>query len=356
MKRVLPAALTAAALFTIFYANDAGAQSAFLDLPDISQHARTMQRIGLTEITVDYHRPLVRGRKIFGGLQPYGEVWRAGANLNTTVEFSDAVSIEGKPLPKGVYGLHFIPGASSWIAIFSKNSTSWGSFTYDEHEDALRVNVVPAAIDMQEVLSYQFDNPTPDGCVLTMRWERVAVPLKIAVDTPQIVARSLRNQLRGRVQTEWQAWEEAANYLLANNLNAEEAAGYADRSIAIEDRFENEITKARALSALGRDADAHATQEKALSMGSEQQVYDFARSLQRLGQQQEAMAIFKGNIAKHADTWRSHLERSRLAVSMNDYETAKQEIRTAIGTAPAEMTPALSDLLRQLEQRVDINK
>src|SRR3954471_8172700 len=112
------------------------AQSALLNLPDASQHARVAQRIGLTDITIDYHRPLVRGRKIFGGVQAYGDVWRAGANLNTTIEVTDAVTIEGKPLPKGVYGLHFIPGPSSWIVVFSKNSTSWGSFTYDEKEDA----------------------------------------------------------------------------------------------------------------------------------------------------------------------------------------------------------------------------
>jgi tetratricopeptide (TPR) repeat protein len=158
------------------------------------------------------------------------------------------------------------------------------------------------------------------------------------------------------VQTEWQAWEEAANYLLENKMNPEEAAAYADRSISIEDRFENEITKARALSALGRETEARTTQDKALSMGSEQQVYDFARSLQRLGQQQEALAIFEGNIAKHPGTWRSHLERSRLAVSANEYDRATQEMNAAIAAAPAEMKPALSDLLRQLAQRVDINK
>ena len=98
--------------------NRAEAQSALLVLPDLSQHARVAQRIGLTDITIDYHRPLVRGRKIFGGVQAYGEVWRAGANFNTTIEFSDPVTIEGQPLAKGIYGLHFIPGQDSWIVIF----------------------------------------------------------------------------------------------------------------------------------------------------------------------------------------------------------------------------------------------
>src|ERR1041385_3841517 len=96
-------------------AASADAQSALLTLPDLSQHARLTQRVGLTDITVDYHRPLVAGRKIFGALQPYGEVWRAGANYNTTFETTDSVRVEGRWLPNGIYGLHMIPGASSWV-------------------------------------------------------------------------------------------------------------------------------------------------------------------------------------------------------------------------------------------------
>src|SRR6266536_3185743 len=111
------------------------AQSAILNLPSVSQHARFTQRIGLTDITVDFHRPRVNGRKIFGGLQAYGKVWRAGANDNTLFEVSDAVTVNGQPLAKGVYGLHMIPGETFWVVIFSKNSKSWGSFTYDEAED-----------------------------------------------------------------------------------------------------------------------------------------------------------------------------------------------------------------------------
>src|SRR5579872_6640603 len=108
------------------------AQSTVLDLPRASQHAVVMQRIGLTDITINYHRPLVNGRKIWGNLAPYGQVWRAGANENTTIEFSTPVSVEGKPLPKGIYGLHMIPGEQEWTIIFSKSATSWGSFSYNQ--------------------------------------------------------------------------------------------------------------------------------------------------------------------------------------------------------------------------------
>jgi len=120
---LLPGLLLAAVL--------CNAQSALVDLPRPSQHAIVMQRIGITAITINYHRPLVNGRKVFGGLVPYGQVWRAGANENTTITFPDAVTIEGKPLAAGTYGLHMIPTEDQWTVIFSKMHTAWGSFSYD---------------------------------------------------------------------------------------------------------------------------------------------------------------------------------------------------------------------------------
>jgi len=113
-----------------------GGQAVELRLPTLSQRAIGMQRIGLTDITVNYCRPVVGGREIWGKAVPYGQVWRSGANENTTISFTDDVSVEGHALPAGTYGLHTLPTADQWTIIFSKNSTSWGSFTYDEKEDA----------------------------------------------------------------------------------------------------------------------------------------------------------------------------------------------------------------------------
>jgi tetratricopeptide (TPR) repeat protein len=355
MRRyVAVAALLVAWLFV--GATCAQAQSALLNLPDASQHARVTQRIGITDITIDYHRPLVRGRKIFGGLQAYGQVWRAGANYNTTIEFSDPVTVEGQPLSKGVYGLHLIPGETSWVVIFSKNSTSWGSFTYDKAEDALRVTVKPQAIENHEALSYDFDEPKPNSVLVTMRWEKVAVPFKVEVNTPEIVQQSLRNQLRSRVQFEWQAWEEAANYLLNNKLSAEEAAKYADRSIEIEDRFENEITKAHALSVLGRKEEALAAHDKAIAEGSQSQIHDFGRGLQAQGRQDEALELFRDNVRKDPNSWVGHNDAARIAVAKGDFETAVKEMKLAVTTAPESLKAPLADLVRRLENREDINR
>src|SRR5437016_3901215 len=150
-----------------------------LNLPDVSQAAELKQRIALTDITIKYHRPLVNGRKIWGGLVPYGKVWRVGANENTTIEFSDAVSVEGKPLAKGIYGLHMVPGENEWVVAFSKMSTAWGSFTYDQMEDALRVTVKPHPDEMHEALAYDFDDVKANSTTVALRWEKLAVPFKV---------------------------------------------------------------------------------------------------------------------------------------------------------------------------------
>src|SRR5207249_10739214 len=127
-----------------------GSQPTELDIPRVSQRASVTQRIGLTDITITYHRPAVGGREIWGKTVPYGKVWRAGANENTTITFADDVTVEGKPLAAGTYGLHMIPDKEQWTIIFSKNATSWGSFSYDEKEDALRVSVKPHAAEAFE--------------------------------------------------------------------------------------------------------------------------------------------------------------------------------------------------------------
>jgi hypothetical protein len=353
-RYIAVAALIVTGLFV--GATGATAQSAILNLPRASQHARFTQRIGLTDITVDYHRPLVNGRKIFGGLQAYGQVWRAGANDNTLFEVSDPITINGQPLPKGVYGLHMIPGETSWVIIFSRNSTSWGSFTYDPAEDALRVTVKPQTIQNHEALSYDFDDPKPNSVVITMRWEKVAVSFNIAVDSPNITAQSLRNQLRSRAQFEWSPWMEAANYLLDNKLSAEEALKYANRSIENEDRFENEITKSRALSVLGRTDEALTARNKAIGMGTQLQVQGFARSLQADGRQDEAIELFRINVKKDPNSWVGHNNAARVAVSKGDFETAVKEMKLAATVAPDSLKAAHLDLVRRLQNHEDINK
>src|SRR5271163_150435 len=244
------------------------AQSLVLDLPLPSQPAEISQTIGITDITIKYHRPLAADRKIWDGLVPYGKVWRAGANENTTIAFSDPVTIEGKPLDKGTYGLHMIPDANEWTIIFSKNSTSWGSFSYDQPEDALRVTVKPRAADMHNALTYDFDQLQPDSVVVELEWEKVAVPFKVSVNVHDVVQASLKKQLRNLSQYTWMSWDDAANYLLTEKIALDDALTYANKSIENEDRYDNEMTKSNVLTALNRKDEAAAAQKKALELAS----------------------------------------------------------------------------------------
>src|SRR5436305_6874148 len=199
-----------------------------LSLPDVSQAAEVKQRIALTDITVKYHRPLVNGRKIWGGLVPYGKVWRAGANENTTIEFSDPVSVEGKPLAKGVYGLHMIPNADSWTVIFSKTNTAWGSYSYDQKDDALRVDVKPRPLaETKDALEFEFEDLKPTSTAVTLKWEKLGVPFTVSVNDAETL-QNIRAQMKGAGQFAWQAPDQAAQFYLTKQTNTDEANGRAE--------------------------------------------------------------------------------------------------------------------------------
>ena len=332
------------------------AQSVTLNLPRASQHAVLTQRIGITDITLNYHRPVVNGRQIWGKTVPYGDVWRAGANENTTISFSDPVSIEGQALPAGTYGLHMIPTENDWTIIFSKNSTSWGSFTYKEAEDALRVKVKPQPTDMHEALTYDFDDVKPASAVVTMRWEKLAVPFKVDVKTDDIVAENLHKQLRGLAQYTWDGWDDAANYLLAQKVHLDEALTYCDKSIQNEERYENLMTKSKVLGALGRNEEAKAATDKALARANAVQLHTYARGLQNEGKPEEAYKIFQENAKKNPDSWIVHVGMARMYSGKGDFSSASKEMATALASAPEPQKQPLQALAKRLDAKQDINK
>lgn len=332
------------------------AQSALLDLPRDSQHAKIIQRVGITDITINYHRPLVKGRKVWGGLVPYGQVWRAGANENTTIEFTDPVTVEGKPLAKGIYGLHMLPTESEWTIIFSKAATAWGSFTYNQSEDALRINVKPAAAEMKEALAYEVDDVTPTSTVIALRWEKLAVPFRVEVSTNEIVAQNLHAQLRGLSQYTWDGWDDAATYFLTHKYNLEEALKYEDRSIGVEERYDNLMNKSRILDAMNKKDDATTARNKALGMASVVQLHSYGRQLQQEGKQEQAFEVFRTNIKKNPNHWTAHNEASRIAVAKGDFDTAVKEMKLASAAAPDQIKNALDGFTKRLEAKEDINK
>jgi tetratricopeptide (TPR) repeat protein len=334
----------------------AAAQSAVLNLPRDSQHSVVIQRIGITDITINYHRPLVKGRTIWGKVVPYGEVWRAGANENTTINFPDAVMIEGKPLDKGTYGLHMIPGENEWTVIFSKNHTAWGSFTYKQADDALRVTVKPVASDFHEALTYDFDDVKADSALATLRWEKVAVPFKLSVNTHDIVQASLHNQLQGLAQYTWEGWDDAASYLLAQKYDLDEALQYEETSIRTEPRFDNFLTKSQILDAMGRKDDATAAKNEALQRATAAQLYAYGRQLQGQGKQSEAFDLYRQAIKKDPRDWLALDGSARVYSASGDFDNALKEMKLAYDGAPDNQKIFLEPSLKKLEAKQDINK
>jgi hypothetical protein len=346
----------AIAMGGISYAQTATGETLMLNLPRQSQHALISQRIGITDITINYHRPLANGRQIWGKLVPYGQVWRAGANENTTITFSDPVTIEGQTLDKGTYGLHMIPGESQWTVIFSKNSGDWGSFTYKQEQDALRVNVKSQTADAHDALAYDFDDVKPDSTVVTMRWDKVAVPFKVAVNVNELVTASIHRQLHGLNQYYWEGWDDAAGYFLANKMNLDEALKDEDQSIQVEERYDNLLSKSKILDAMGRKDDATAFRNKALDKGNALQLYVSGRQLQGDKKQDEALAIYRSNAKKFPDYWTTHLGLARVYSAQGDFDNAVKEIKLSLPGAPDANKTALEGYVKRLVAKEDINK
>jgi tetratricopeptide (TPR) repeat protein len=351
-------------LFSVFlpaaslcHAQTATGETLMLDLPRQSQHARVMQRIGVTDITINYHRPLANGREVWGKLVPYGQVWRAGANENTTITFSDPVSIEGQALDKGTYGLHMIPGADQWTVIFSKDAAAWGSFSYKQADDALRVTVKPQAAEARDALAYDFDNLKADSAVVTMRWDKVAVPFKVAVNVNEIVTASIHRQVYGMNQFYWEGWDDAAGYLLANKIDLDEALNYEEKSIQNEERFENLMSKSRILDAMGRKDDSVTAHNKALEKANAVQLYGYARQLQVEKKQDEAFGIYRSTAKKFPDYWLTHVGLARVYSGQGEYDKAIKEMQAALPGVPDENNKGrIEGYVKRLQAKEDINR
>jgi Protein of unknown function (DUF2911) len=329
-----------------------------LNLPDVSQAAEVKQRIALTDIAIKYHRPLVNGRKIWGGLVPYGKVWRVGANENTTIEFSDPVSVEGKQLDKGIYGLHMIPNQDSWTVIFSKTNTGWGSYSYDQKEDAFRVDVKPRPLaETKEALEFDFEDLKPTSTAVTMKWEKLGVPFNVSVSDADQTLQNIRAQLKGRGQFTWQALDEGAQFCLTRKINLDEALHWADASIQNEERFDNLSTKADILKALNRSDEAKTTWNHALEKADAPQLYTYGRQLQNQKKGAEAMVIFKEVAKRFPNGVYGSLAEARIKSAAGDFAGAASDAKQAQVAAPTDaQKQSIQALITRLDAKQDINK
>jgi len=242
-----------------------------LQAPLPSPNATVAQTIGVTKIEIVYSRPHVKGptrkeeRVIWGGLVPYDKVWRTGANAVTKFTTDGDVTVEGQKLAAGSYGLFTIPGKTEWTVIFSKQATG-SPADYSAEKDVLRIKVKPEATNMHELFTVVFPQVTSNSAVLALAWEKLSVPVNLAVDTNALFLANAKEAVAKAKPDDWRTPLTAARYLYDNKYAPTDAAAFLDKSLSIKETFGNLSTKATVLAGEGKKKEAVATAQKALAM------------------------------------------------------------------------------------------
>ena len=340
-----------------------------------NKRASVTEYIGMARITIDYHRPGVKGRegRIWGTpVAHYGLVdlgfgtstaspWRGGANENTTISFSAPVTVEGKPIAAGTYGLHFILGENEDIVIFSNRSNAWGSFYYDPAEDALRVAVKHRAMDHSvEWLKYEFIDQTEGAATVALMWEKRLIPFRIQADVHQLQLESFKSELRTKPGFTWRSFVQAANYALQYDSDTDQALEWADMAINAryvgEKNFQTLSTKAAVLKKLGRNQEAGKLMDEALPYGKAFELHQYGRQLIAEKQPKKALDVFLLNYKKNPDTFTTHVGLGRGYAAVGDYKKALSHMQNALKQAPDDANrEGVASMIAKLKQRQDIN-
>jgi len=237
--------------------------------PRPSPDATVTQMIGVTEVKIDYSSPGVKGRKIWGELVPFGEIWRTGANEVTSITFSDPVKVNGNDLPAGTYGIHTKPGESEWEFIFSKDTKIDGGSNFDKEKEVLRVKAKPEEHHFMERMTFLFTDVTDNSANVNLMWDKLKVSFKVETNTQELFLSNARQQLS------WSPTFQAAQYCLTSNTNLEEALRWAEASCLINEVYWNTRVKAQLQHKLGMKNEAIATMEKAVALGSKMESAPF---------------------------------------------------------------------------------
>lgn len=294
----------------------------------VSQRASVMQRIGTTDVTVTYNSPAAKQRKIFGGIVPYDFVvdgveypWRAGANENTTISFTHDVTVQGKPLAKGTYGLHIFVRDGEWTYIFSKNHESWGSFSYDPKEDALRVTATPKPSEYREWLTYEFTTREAEEAVLELQWSTVKCGITIGTD----VTANLLTDLKSKEEKTSDDYIKLAQLTLSEDAkNVDAALKYAEKSIAMGEEFRNLMLKSELLAKKGMVQESRMYEQKAMEVGEGfPYFYYYPLSFMLLEDNPEkTFEILSGMFQKDSNNWIVNLAMGEYYIKAKNQEKA----------------------------------
>lgn len=337
-------------------------QSQGITVPRNPSPAATVgQTIGISTVTVNYSRPSVKGRNVWGELVPYGwnvqtfgtgnsAPWRAGANENTVISFSNDATVEGQPVPKGSYGLFFVINKdNTGEVILSKDYRSWGSFFYDKSNDVLRAPIKLNDIPHSELLTYEFSHVTKNGGELDLNWEKKQFPVKITFAVDDIVMKNAEEELRGPVGFNWTGPLSAANYSLQNKVNLDKGLVWANQAVAQNNSFATLRVKSNILKEMGDTVQASKIMKDALAMANENDLNQYGYQLLNQNNFEQAITILSTATQKYpnsANAWDSLGEGYALK---GDRKNAIASFKKSLTLNPAPGVKANSEkYLRQL--------
>ncbi len=311
MKKLLILLIAVAGLSTSAFAQ----LPVSLKLPQVSPHETRSITIGFTEISFDYSSVGIKGREIWGELVPYGEVWRTGANKNTMFSVTDDVLINGKELKAGTYGMHTIPGEDEWVIIFSNFSEAWGSYFYDESEDALRVTVTPEKMDSKyEWMKFSFADYTATSVEISLKWAHVKVPFTVEIPK-EVTFAHIENQFRTLPAFGWQGWVQGAAYTLQNDYRTDKGLEWARQA----------VRRDQSVQTIGLLAKLEVVE------GMKEKGYYTAEEM----------------VKKWSDDWRSHYSAAEVYEEGGDLKKAESSYKKAMDLAENERTKSV------LQRRID---
>ncbi|MBZ5590235.1 MAG: DUF2911 domain-containing protein [Acidobacteriia bacterium] len=251
------------ALLGVFLVASASA-FAGIELPQASPAAAASLKVGTTNVTIEYHRPAVKGRAIWGGLVPYEQVWRLGANEATTFEVSDPVKVAGHDVPAGTYALFAVPGRDTWTIVLNKQAKQWGAFSYKQDQDLVRFQVTPTAAPFKEWMALSVEPTGPQTAEVVMTWEKLRVAFPVEVDVPGLVWGTITRQI-ANPDASPEDFFQAAKYSLDQGGHRDEALGWAEKALAGKPMFWTLELKARLLQREGRTSEALPLVDKAIA-------------------------------------------------------------------------------------------
>ena len=371
---------------SVFASSMINAQNVTLPPGGGNQKSVVVQYIGaLAYVKIKYNSPDItapngKSRKgnIWGQLVPYEmqnlnfglstdenpSPWRAGANENTKITFSHDVKIQGKDLKAGTYGFHVIPKEEgAWTLIFSKNSTAWGSYFYEEKDDALRVETTPEATSFTEWLTFDFIDRQPTSCTVALKWEEKSIPFKVEIaNMHDVYVNNFKRELQSNGGFTWQGWQQAANYCATNDTHLEQGLEWAEKSVSLpficQKNFTTLQTKSTLLAKLGKQEEANKVMAQAIKEPTVTifQIHGYGRQLLAQGKKEEALEVFKYNKERFGDVWPVRVGLARGYSAVGKYDEALKHCKIALERAPDKLNKdGLTKAIEQLKNKEDIN-